>query len=87
MECMQAEIIVEILKGEQDRSAPVAAMAHSALHSFLHATALPGELVRVPSPQQNTPGGGYEAIREDILHEIPGHPCVKNCGAKCRRAH
>lgn len=87
MECMQAEIIVEILKGEQDRSVPVAARARSALHSFLHATALPVELVRVPSPQQNTPGGGCQAIREDILHEIPGHPCAKNCGAKCRRAH
>lgn len=35
------------------------------------------ELGRVPSPQSNTPGGGYQAIREDILHEIPGHPCAK----------
>lgn len=87
MECMQAEIIVEILKGEQDRSVPVAAAARCALQSLLHAMALPVGLGRVPSPQHNTLGCGYQAVTEDILHEIPGHPCAKNCGTKCRRAH
>lgn len=84
---MQAEIILGILKGEQDRSVPVAAAARRALPSLLHPTALPVGLRRVPSPQHNAPGGGYRAITEDVLLEIPGHPCAKNCVAKCRRAH
>lgn len=84
---MQAEIIVGILKGEQDRSVPVAAAARRALQSLLHPTALPVGLRRVPSPQHNAPGGGYRAVTEGVLHEIPGHPCAKNCVAKCRRAH
>lgn len=84
---MQAEIIVESLKGEQDRSGPAAAAARCAPQSLLHPMALPVGLRRVPSPQHNTSGGGYRAVTEDVLHEIPGHPCAKNRGAKCRRAH
>lgn len=62
---------METFKAKQDIAVPVAAVAHCALQSLLQDTALPVGLGRVPSPQHGTSlRGGYQAIREDILHEI-----------------
>lgn len=61
--------ILEIFKAEQERAVPVAASAHCAVWSLctLHAAFPVGW---EESPILSTPGGGYQAIRNDILCKI-----------------
>lgn len=63
--------ILEIFEAEQERSVPGAALAHCvccvvSLHSLHAAFPVGWE----ESPILSIPGGGYQAIRKDILREI-----------------
>lgn len=73
--------MLEIFKAEQERSGSVASLAYCAVWSlWTLRTAFPAGWDE--SPVLSTLGGGYQAIRNDILHEISWHPSSKNNGVK-----